>query len=38
MHIVCVFPSGRVIDRILFGEERIRDFAQDFPAIIYMLC
>lgn len=35
MHILCIFPSGRVIDRTKLGERRVRAYAEEFPTLIY---
>lgn len=35
MRILCIFPSGRVIDRTKLGERRVRAYAMEFPTLIY---
>ena len=35
MKILCVFPSGRMIDRTSIGEFKAREFAEEFPSLIY---
>lgn len=33
--ILCVFPSGRILDRTALGIEKIQAYAEEFPTIIY---
>jgi hypothetical protein len=35
MQIICVLPSGRMIDRTILEEDRVRDLAAEFPTINY---
>jgi len=35
MKILCVFRSGRIIDRTVVGEHRIALLAEEFPTLIY---
>lgn len=35
MQILCVFPSGRMIDRSVVDEARVRQLAAEFPTINY---
>lgn len=34
--VIAVFPSGRILDRTLLNEMRVRQHAEEFPTIIYM--
>lgn len=36
MKILSIFRSGRIIDMTHIGEVRVRDFAAEFPTIIYL--
>lgn len=33
--IMCIFPSGRMIDRSDLGIEGVREYAEEFPTINY---
>jgi len=33
--ILCILPSGRIIDRTKLGEFKCREYAAEFPTIIY---
>lgn len=37
MRILCVFPSGRIIDRTVLGESQVALLAQEFPTLIYLI-
>lgn len=36
MRILCVFPSGSVLDRTALGEEAVAEIAAEFPTLIYL--
>jgi hypothetical protein len=35
MQIICVMPSGRMIDRTILEEGKVRELASEFPTINY---
>ena len=35
MRILCIFPSGRILDRTVLGEFKVRKLAEEFPTLVY---
>ena len=35
MQIICVFPSGRMIDRTTVPLDKIQKYAEEFPTLNY---
>lgn len=36
MIILSIFPSGRITNLTKLGEFKVREYAEEFPTIIYM--
>ena len=36
MKIFVLLPSGRIVDRTVVGENKIRQYAEELPTIIFL--